>query len=451
VPEKPIYTVKRGTVVNSLSFMGRVAPSVEEELFFRESGRVKKVYVERNDMVEEGTLLVELENDDLVRQLAQAEIQLEAAKLNLQEAIEARQYAIDRAEILLETKKLQLAKAEATDYSLDTVIAEANLSKARTGPTAESITIAERQVEQAKNSLWGLQAQRDSTCGQNPDSASCDAAQASVQRGEESVRIAELQLELARRGASAENIAIAQATYQKALEREKLVKYDLELQRQQIALAELDLEHLNKEVDPKLAKEVERSELSVERLRHMVENTRIESPIAGKVTSLSVYEGRTVDAYKTVFVVADESELEITAEPMSSQLRELAEGMSAAVILSAYPGKELPAEIVQLPYPFGGGGGATLEEPDKLTHITFDPLDLELEPGDLVKVLVTIEKKDDALWLPPAAISTYAGRKFVTVEENGRQRRVDVTIGIESAERVEIKAGVEEGQVVIGQ
>jgi hypothetical protein len=53
--------------------------------------------------------------------------------------------------------------------------------------------------------------------------------------------------------------------------------------------------------------------------------------------------------------------------------------------------------------------------------------------------------------LPPAAIRTFSGRKFVVIEEEGRQRRADVTIGIESAERVEVKDGVEENQIVVGQ
>jgi multidrug efflux pump subunit AcrA (membrane-fusion protein) len=121
------------------------------------------------------------------------------------------------------------------------------------------------------------------------------------------------------------------------------------------------------------------------------------------------------------------------------------------VILSAYPGKELPAQIIQLPYPYGRGGGANMEEADKLTHISFDPEDLDIGPGDLVKVIVVLEEKIDALWLPPAAIRTFAGRKFVVVEEEGRQRRVDITVGIESAERVEITDGLQEGEVVIGQ
>lgn len=453
VPDKPTYTVKRGSVVDSLSFTGRVAPVVEEELFFRTNGRVKKVYVERNDEVQKGTLLAELENDDLMRQLTQAEIELEAANLDLQSAQDAIKFAVQKAQIALEMKKLTLAKMEASDSSIELAIARANLAKVKAGPSAEDKAIAQSQLEQAKNSLWAAQAQRDSTCGRDKTSADCDSAQANVQRAEQSVRISELQLQQMLKGATAEDIAIAEANYQRAVQNQRLAAFDIEMQRQQIKLAELEMTQLEKEIDPKLTKAVERARLSVERLQAQLAETQIYSPIDGKVTSVSAYDGREVAAYKEVFIVADEKELEITAEPMSSQLQRLAEGMKAAIVLSAYPGKELPGEIIQLPYPYGRGGGANVSdvEQDKLSHISFDPQDLAIEPGDLVKVIVTLEQKDDALWLPPAAIRTFSGRNFVVVEEEGRQRRVDITIGIESAERVEIKDGLTEGQVVVGQ
>jgi multidrug efflux pump subunit AcrA (membrane-fusion protein) len=60
-----------------------------------------------------------------------------------------------------------------------------------------------------------------------------------------------------------------------------------------------------------------------------------------------------------------------------------------------------------------------------------------------------LEEKDDVLWLPTAAIYTLQGRTFVTLQEGGRQRRVDVELGIESQEQVEILKGLEEGQVVV--
>jgi multidrug efflux pump subunit AcrA (membrane-fusion protein) len=69
--------------------------------------------------------------------------------------------------------------------------------------------------------------------------------------------------------------------------------------------------------------------------------------------------------------------------------------------------------------------------------------------GDLVQVTVIFESKQGVLWLPPAAIRSFEGRNFVVVKTDGLPRRVDVRVGIESEESVEILEGVEEGQVVI--
>ena len=45
IPIKPTYTVKVGEIMRERTFSGRVAPVVEEALFFRVSGRVRSVYV----------------------------------------------------------------------------------------------------------------------------------------------------------------------------------------------------------------------------------------------------------------------------------------------------------------------------------------------------------------------------------------------------------------------
>jgi len=452
IPEKPTYIVQRGTVVDSLSFTGRVAPAIEQELFFRTNGRVKTVYAQRNDLVEAGAVLAELENDDLLRQLQQQNIELEAAELNLRLAQEARQFQVDKAQINLDIRRLQLRKSEEQLKGLnnDIEVAKINLRRATEGPSPEELAIARAQLGQAENNLWGAQISRDAACGRGkgPD---CDRAQASVQAAEDAVRIQRIRYEQLQKALTPDDLLILQADYERYLQRRKEAQIDIEIQKQNIVLAELEIQKLVEDVDPQLVKAVERAKLSVERLEAQVADTRVSSTISGKVTSVSAYEGREVQAYRPVFVVADEKGLIVTAEPMSSQLQRLAEGMAAAIILSAYPGKELPAQIVQLPYPYGRGGGATVEQADKRTHITFDPQDLDLQAGDLVKVIVTLERKDDALYLPPAAIRTFAGRQFVVVEEEGRQRRVDVTVGIQSLERVEILDGLEEGQMVVGQ
>jgi multidrug efflux pump subunit AcrA (membrane-fusion protein) len=74
-----------------------------------------------------------------------------------------------------------------------------------------------------------------------------------------------------------------------------------------------------------------------------------------------------------------------------------------------------------------------------------------LERGNLVRVTVVLERKDDVLWLPPQAVRTFEGREFVVVQDGEAQLRVDVKVGIESEDRVEIEEGLTEGQIVIGQ
>ncbi len=68
-----------------------------------------------------------------------------------------------------------------------------------------------------------------------------------------------------------------------------------------------------------------------------------------------------------------------------------------------------------------------------------------------MRITAVLERKDDVLWLPPQAVRTFEGRKFVVVREGEGQLRVDVKIGIESEGGVEIEEGLTEGQIVIGQ
>jgi multidrug efflux pump subunit AcrA (membrane-fusion protein) len=452
VPERPTYVVRRGEVVDSLSFTGRISPAVEHELYFREDGRVKAVFVDRNSVVQEGTLLGELDNDDLLRQLAQAQIELDGARQNLSLATQSDELAQARSEADLEAKRIQLVKLQESlrAMDLDIEIARLALRRAEAGPSPEDLQIAQSQLEIARNTLWASQIRRDSACGRG--GTDCDVAQADVQRNEEQLRIAELTFQRVQRGATQEELVSLRANYERALQRKRQAQLDIQLQQQQIRLAEMAMEQSDAEVDSQLVRAVERAQLTVDRLTAQLDNTQVISPIAGKVTSVGAFEGRTVNAFRPVFVVADETDLEITAEPLTAQMQRLAEGLTASIALSAYPGQELSGVIHQLPYPYGrGGGSAQVDTPDKFTRISFEPGDLAVQPGDLVRVIVVLEQKDDTLWLPPAAIRTFAGRQFVVVQEEGRQRRVDVTIGIESSDRVEIIDGLEEGDVVVGQ
>lgn len=129
VPLKPEYEVRRGDVVQILEFRARVVPVLEEELFFKETGYVHRVFFNRGDHVEAGQVIAELEGlEDFLRQLKLQELQIERAEIHLENAqlsldvFKATQYflspnmdlelqkmenAVRLAEISLEEAKLQ--------------------------------------------------------------------------------------------------------------------------------------------------------------------------------------------------------------------------------------------------------------------------------------------------------------------------------------------------------
>jgi len=105
-----------------------------------------------------------------------------------------------------------------------------------------------------------------------------------------------------------------------------------------------------------------------------------------------------------------------------------------------------------MPYPYGKGGSQSkLDKADQFTHLALDDTSIELRMGDVASCTVLLEEEKDALWLPPAAVRTFEGRNFVVVDQDGRQRRIDIKVGIVGADRIQILEGLEEGQSVIGQ
>lgn len=248
------------------------------------------------------------------------------------------------------------------------------------------------------------------------------------------LEIAQLQLEAMRSGVAPDRTQLA-------------------IQEKQVELAQLEVERLQEGVDPMLVSDVTRAQLAVQKLQAEIAEAQVIAPFDGQLLSMSLTPGQAVEAYKPVATIADVSDLEVSADLISSQMQDLVEGMPASIILVSRPGVILNGSVRQLPYPYGSGGrGTTVEDMDKSTRISIDTNAGEagFALGDLVRVRVELERKSDVLWLPPQALRIFDGRRFAVLQDGDVQRRVDVQVGIESPERVEIESGLEEGQVVVG-
>jgi RND family efflux transporter MFP subunit len=403
VPTNPTYVVQRGDVIRELQFSGRIAPVVEQELFFRAGGYVKEVYARRNDQVEEGDLLAELEVPDLKNQITQKEAELESVKMD-------QKRRITEAENNVRAANLRLSKLEASRSASQLVSARINLERARM-----ALQDARAEYNKSLDREWEEEAVREGYA--------------------RAVRNAEW------------NVEKAEAQYQDALRARERINYDIELAEMDLDAAEMRLA----EIETGL--EVTRTVLSLKRLEDQLSDARVTAPFDGEILSVNVIEGRQVQAYNPVIILADMTELEVSADLLDSEMSELSEEMEVTVEFVNQPGEALSGFIRRLPYPFGGGGLSDAEtEEDSSVRITVPALestDIEYDVGDRLRITVEIDRSEDTLYLPPQAVRTFEGRSFVVVQEETGQRRIDVRIGLRSDERIEILEGVSEGQTVV--
>ncbi|MBN1247860.1 MAG: efflux RND transporter periplasmic adaptor subunit [Anaerolineae bacterium] len=403
VPSNPTYQVQRGEVVRLLQFSGRVAPVLEEELFFKTNGYVEEVYVGRNDEVQEGDLLAELEVTDLKNQITQQEAELQSVQLDYERRVTQAQNNVRAAE-------LQVARLQAGLSPSQMVNARINLERAR-------MRLAEAQDEYNKSldRDWEKEEVRD--------------------RYAAGVRDAQWDVEL------------AEAQYQEAELARQRNSYEIELAEMDLDLAELGLAEIQTGLD------VTRTVLALNRLTDQLNDARIVAPFTGTVLQISLIEGRQVQGYAPMMVLADPTELEISAELQDSEMGELSEGMPVVAEFVNRPGEEYTGVIRRLPYPYSGGSlTENVDDEDPTTRITLDgidPVEEGWEIGDRLRLTAELERVQDTLWLPPQAVRTFEGRSFVVVQEAGAQRRVDVRVGIRSDDRLEILEGLEDGQTVM--
>ncbi|MCJ7551620.1 MAG: efflux RND transporter periplasmic adaptor subunit [Anaerolineae bacterium] len=403
VPSNPTYVVQRGDVIRLLQFSGRVAPVLEEELFFKTSGYVDEVYIRRNDEVQEGDLLAELEVTDLKNQITQKEAELQSVQMDYERRVTEATNSVRAAEI-------NLAKLEASTSESSIISARINLERSRI-----RLTEARDEYNKSLDRDWDKEEVRD--------------------RYAEAVRDAQWSVE------------ISEAQYADAQKAQQRNGYELELSQMNLDLAKLSMAEIQTGLD------VTRTVLALDRLTDQLNDARIVAPFTGVVLQSSIMEGKQVQGYSAMMVLADPSELDVSADLQDTEMSELAEGISVVAEFVNRPGEEYAGVIRRLPYPYSGGGlSEVVDDEDQSTRITLegiDPVEAGWVIGDRLRLTSELERSEGTLWLPPQAVRTFEGRSFVVIQEASAQRRIDVRVGIRSDDRVEILDGLAEGQVII--
>lgn len=203
--------------------------------------------------------------------------------------------------------------------------------------------------------------------------------------------------------------------------------------------------------------ELKRTEL-VE-LEEEIARSQLVAPFDGTIVSIDMSPGDKIEAYQTVAVIADMSQLTVAVSINKDNLEEIAVGMEAEVDINAHGSHS--GKVARLPaveeeedrgyYYYDSRGSADLDTIDKYLVIELDDFPEEVTRATPLSAAIVTERKEDAIVIPPSVLRTYGGRTYVqVVEEDGTKREVDVEVGMKTSTQVEIVKGLEPGMKVVG-
>ena len=175
----------------------------------------------------------------------------------------------------------------------------------------------------------------------------------------------------------------------------------------------------------------------------------VRAPIDGVVESVATQEGSTVAASfnaPTFVTLIDLSRLEVDAYVDEVDIGGVKVGQKATFTVDAFPDKVFNGEVVAI------RPQAVIQDNvvnyDVIIKIT-DPFEGQLRPQMTASVTISMDSLKGVLVIPSKAVSHEGGKTFVTVPSGKGTQQRPVTLGRESGDFVQVKAGVSEGDKVL--
>lgn len=170
----------------------------------------------------------------------------------------------------------------------------------------------------------------------------------------------------------------------------------------------------------------------------------LRAPASGIVVAKNVVEGARIMPGMNVFEIADLSTVWVEGEVFEKDLSLAVEGQTADVTFEAYPGEVFEGEISYV-YP-----SVSAESRTGRVRVALENPGLRLRPGMYANIILAVVGDHPVLSVPRTAVLHTGERAVVFVRHaDGTLMPHEVTTGLAAGDRIEVLAGLEEGQRVV--
>ncbi len=404
--------VTHGTIEETVSATGDIAPASVTELTFEQPGVVASILVEAGEAVPAGEALAHLETEGLEIAVQQAEL------------------AVQLQELLLERLTAPPSEAQIAQAQAGVSAAWANYSRVAEGADPEQVRIAQLEYERA----WQVYLDTDAEWRATPRAFYPGDVllqiEAGVHQSATAAEIARLQLEQAR--AAPDDYALQAAWAQVAQAQAQLDGLLAGPTEEAIRQAELG---------------VEQAQVALRRAQEDLEGATLRAPSDGTVAEINLHVGELPPATAPAIVFIDDNLFHINVEVDEIDIVRVAPGQPVNITLDALPNTVLAGTVTDIAPAASASSGVVTYA----VRIELTPTNAALRSGMTATADIVVERAENALIVPNWAIryDRESGQALASVlTERGTLEEVPVVLGLRGDTHSQVLDGLEEGDHV---
>ena len=492
-------TVQKQSVVQEVSITGKVKPAQAVELAFEKNGKIKNIYVDIGDFVEEGKSLVALETSELQAQLAQTQANFEsqeATLLELENGARPEEIAIAKTNVQNAQKALVDVQNKATSdlanlysdvkdtlndayFKADDAVNKQTqelFSNANTNSPQLTFYCSNSQLTVdsqnsrfvAGNAVLDLQTKANSN---SADYVFLDNALTNATNDLNEISNFLNTLDSALSYASLTNSQITtykgyintgRTNINTALASVNSLKQSIASQKltnqQNITASQNSLESAQKNLDLKLAgatpeaitsqkAQVKSAKANVDNITAQIAKSTIKAPFSGTITKQEAKLGEIAQAGSIIVSLISQAEFEVEVNVPEADVAKVKINDTAKITLDAYGSDiKFQAKVVKInPSETIIEGVATYK-----TTLQFLEKDDRIKSGFTANIDILTNQKDNVLAVPYRAVITKNGDKIIKVLNGKNIKERKVIVGLRGSDGyVEITEGIGEGEKII--
>ncbi|AZO94265.1 efflux RND transporter periplasmic adaptor subunit [Halocella sp. SP3-1] len=461
----PVKTtaVEKGQISISEKITAKFTPYKTVQIPVQTSGVVDELNVDVGDLVEKDEVLLKLNQDKLTAQLKQAEANLKAAQAKLEELqngateeeIAKAEASYEQAQASLESAQINYKYAQTTLNDKRSIKQALNDAKTKQETAAKQLDAAKETYNQAQNDLEKAQNdferikslyEEEATTREQYDNyktalENARSRLASAKSNLESVKISYQGAEI--------NYQIAQENYQSPTQ----LNQQLESAQNQIAIAQANVNLAKASLDDlkngTRLEEIAAAKANVLQLEAAVrlsklnlEDTVVQSPLAGSVAEVNPEVGEMVNDGSTVVTVIETNKLYAEAFVTADLIKDLHKGDQVKVKAKVF--SEFSDGIIERVAP-------TVDQQKQtyLVKVRVDNQENQLMSGMFADVYFTSSSEKETIVVPLDAVLDVDSNPHVFKVINHKAVRVNVKTGIINGDKIEILKGLTEKDQII--